>query len=427
VIIAQSADKTLAGMVWIDDEVPSADLWLQPLATARGRLLDSTTKEPCRHMDLQYSVWVRDLDSAGSFSTANYGKAVTDDEGHFELTGLIVGEIHTLSVLEEWQPSRFPGTSIPVGTVTPQTAAAIELGNFYYRKSRPYQPPTLDEQIASAFDVEESRGSLASKLETAYRDIRLGRQRLLLVFGEPGTSAVREFFRLRFEDPNVRTPLLDFRILLVSTAPAQLTLAAEIARKISPALPAAAHQPDFCLAVVDHAGQLLATANSESLSQDGQFDRGLLLEFIREQSLPPLDARELLAEALRQAAAENKRVIVQETATWCGPCWSLSRFLDEQRSLWEGDYLWVKLDHRWTDAREVAAELRGTPAAMIPWWGMLDADGKLLATSLRADGEGIGFATSYDGRQHVRQMFESTAQRMTPEQIAALVEALKRD
>ena len=134
-----------------------------------------------------------------------------------------------------------------------------------------------------------------------------------------------------------------------------------------------------------------------------------------------------LAEALQRAAAEIKRVIVQETATWCGPCWMLSRFFDDQRSLWGKDYVWLKLDHRWAQAREVAAELRGTPVAGIPWCGILDADGKLLASSLRADGEGIGFATGYDGRQHIRRMLESTAIRMTPEQITAMVDALKRD
>ena len=65
----------------------------------------------------------------------------------------------------------------------------------------------------------------------------------------------------------------------------------------------------------------------------------------------PLDARELLQKAYEQAEREDKRIFLQETATWCGPCQMLSRLLLENRQ-WEKDYIWVKMDHRWTGAIE---------------------------------------------------------------------------
>jgi hypothetical protein len=44
----------------------------------------------------------------------------------------------------------------------------------------------------------------------------------------------------------------------------------------------------------------------------------------------------------------------------------LSRFLDHQRNVWEKDYLWVKLDHRWTGAMDIAKRLRDKSEGGIP-------------------------------------------------------------
>ncbi|MEX0727422.1 MAG: thioredoxin family protein, partial [Planctomycetaceae bacterium] len=168
-------------------------------------------------------------------------------------------------------------------------------------------------------------------------------------------------------------------------------------------------------------GKPIDTAVATDLSTDGKIDREKVLAFLQKNTLEPLDAKTLLDEALAQAKTENKRVIVQETATWCGPCWSLSRFLQQHRDLWETDYIWVKMDHRWTGAQNLMAELRQEAEAGVPWWAILDADGKILVTSNTPEGNNIGFPSAPAEIEHFRTMVEQTAQRMTTEQIKKLV------
>src|SRR5262249_21362247 len=121
-------------------------------------------------------------------------------------------------------------------------------------------------------------------------------------------------------------------------------------------------------------------AEASAAGEDGGVPRDGLAAFLEKHAPTPLDARQLLADPLARAKKENKRILVQETATWCGPCWSLSRFLDRHRGVWSKDYRWVKIDHRWARATEVMKEIRKGNGGGIPWTAILDADGKVLAT-----------------------------------------------
>ena len=134
----------------------------------------------------------------------------------------------------------------------------------------------------------------------------------------------------------------------------------------------------------------------------------------------------MLEEALAQARKENKRVLVQETATWCGPCWMLSRFLDKHREVWTKDYIWVKMDHRWTDAHEVMKALRKGADGGVPWTAILDAEGKVLVTSNNKEGSNIGFPGSPEGIDHFTEMLKKSRIRLTDEDIVTLRKALEQ-
>ncbi len=165
---------------------------------------------------------------------------------------------------------------------------------------------------------------------------------------------------------------------------------------------------------------------AELVTKDKEINRETLAAFLKRHAPPALDARKLLDDSLAQAKRENKRVLIQQTAVWCGPCDRLATFLDDNRQLWEKDYHLgadgYPLVRRGRD-RQIAPR-RG--ARGLPWLAIVNADGKVLATSNKPDdGRNIGFPSEPDAIDHFLHMLKTTAQRMTADDFAKLKNALE--
>ena len=66
-------------------------------------------------------------------------------------------------------------------------------------------------------------------------------------------------------------------------------------------------------------------------------------------------------------------------------------------------------------------------ASGFPWLAILDADGKVLATSNKPDdGSNIGFPSQPDEIDHFLHILRTTAQRMTPDDFAKLKTYLEK-
>jgi len=181
---------------------------------------------------------------------------------------------------------------------------------------------------------------------------------------------------------------------------------------------------DAMLVFADAQGEVLHQEMLGRLVRETELDTVGTTSLLVEHAPEPLDANELLASALADAVAHDKRVIVQETATWCGPCWRLSRYFHANKEKLEEEYILVKMDHRWIDAEQIMEGIRDGASGGIPWWAILDSDGEVLITSNNEDGRNIGFPGSDAGKAHYRTMLETTAQRLDEEQIDALVDAV---
>ncbi len=230
---------------------------------------------------------------------------------------------------------------------------------------------------------------------------------------------------LRYEDPDFREVRDDFLIMALSTSGLENVanveqLLGELNVETTDA------STDFSLLLIDSDGALISESADENLLEEDELSKGAVIEWLRSYIDEPIDARKLFAETLARAKQENKRVLVQETATWCGPCHMLSDFLDENRQ-WEADYIWIKMDHRFTGAREVMAELRDGASGGIPWYAILDSDGEKLATSNDESGDNIGFPSSKDGQKHFKQMLLDTRLSITDDQVDALVARLSKE
>lgn len=93
---------------------------------------------------------------------------------------------------------------------------------------------------------------------------------------------------------------------------------------------------------------------------------------------PDADARADIAAAVEKAAKENKHVLIQWGANWCGWCYKLHDFFAEDqkaKALLDAGYVVVLVD---TDAnRPLLAEMAVEPQG-IPYLTVLDAAGKKL-------------------------------------------------
>ncbi|HEY3393748.1 MAG TPA: carboxypeptidase regulatory-like domain-containing protein [Lacipirellulaceae bacterium] len=418
VIHARSSDKKLAGVVEIGPDDETAMIAVQPMATANGRLIDARNSLPLAGREIVYSVKVPLGDDDAHWRPSFGGKAMTNKDGAFSLTELVVGQRYEISATVHVNDDPNNVSWRGVGNVTPEDASQIDLGDLRLAPLRLALTPA--ERAARAFAVTKTP---VERFEAALADAKISRQQILVLFAAADNSTAKRILELRYED-DVLSGLFDhFQVLAIDKSGENQAGANELASRLQ--IDVENRELPFLLVVAEADGKALAEMPADALSLNGEVQKEMLQAVLKANSLEPLDANALLAEALRQAKADNKRVIVQETATWCGPCWLLSRFLEKHKQVWQDDYILVKMDHRWTGAQEIMKDFRGEADGGIPWFAVLDAEGKILITSNGADGNNIGYPSEESGQAHFRKMLETTAQRLTPAEIASLIDALR--
>lgn len=414
-IHAISSDKTLGAIVEVESNRSSVPLTLQPLGMARGRLLSTDTNETWGGQVILYGVRVPD-ENDRTWSNRFGGRVTTAPDGTFELGTLVPNWEYQMQM-----ETRNDGTIPSVGNFLVKPGESINIGDVSAAPPRkPYVPPTLEERITAAFDVS---GTAVERHAKALDLIGLVKQHLLIVFGIPEDPRIHRLMEIRYSDPDFGPFSDEFRFMAIPTDEERKPDSGKLASILNESLDG--ERSSFLLVLLDSTGTKVATANGDDLSVEGRLSRDRLFEWLREHQPERRDARKLLDDALAAAKQQNKRVLVQETATWCGPCHMLARFLSAN-PVWEKDYVWVKMDHRYSGAREVMAELRGDAEGGIPWFVILDADGEKLATSNDQETKrNIGYPSETSGQNHFEHMLKSTRQRLTDEEIAELIIKLK--
>ncbi len=412
---AVSPDGKLGTITEVEADRTTVILSLVELGSARGKLMTEDGSQVSAGTKLSYGVTIQDKKSG--LSTNRFGGVVTTDKnGEFELTQLVPGKKYECTLFDN------PGGYIlNVARVTVEPGEAKQLGELKTPQQpeppKPYVPPTLEERMRDAFNV---AGTPLERFEKAKSLVKQVNQNLFVVLAKPEDPRTKALMRLRYEGQEFRPYADDFRFMAISTADDKLDGAQALAKALDVSL-----EPgnEFALVVVDHEGKVTGKLTSAQVCEGESFSTERLLAELDKYKTKPLDARELLQKAYEQAEREDKRIFLQETATWCGPCQMLSRLLLENRQ-WEKDYIWVKMDHRWTGAIEVMKELRGEAEGGIPWMVILDAQGNKLVTSNQPEsGANIGFPSEPEGQVHFANMLKATRQRMTDQEIDDLISA----
>jgi len=412
-----SADAKHGAIVEINAEQSTVELRLEKLGIATGLLLTEDGSKPASGVKLIYGIRIEDENQ--ELSMTRFGKVITTDAGgEFLLPNLVPAWNYELTVHDH--PS---GYVLNVANVTVEPGESKQIGEFKIPGlPKPYVPPTLEERIAAAFAVP---GTPLERFEKAKQLIDQVNQNLLIVFADPADIRVKSLMRIRFDHQDFRPYQDDFRFMAISTSADALGSAQDLAGSLEVA---SVHRDrGFFLVLLNRDGQVIAKISDDQVCDADDVSKDLLFSQLNKYKTTPLDARELLDAALATARREDKRVIVQETATWCGPCHMLSGLL-QRNCDWQKDYVWVKMDHRWTGAVEIMQQLREGADGGIPWFAILDAQGNKLATSnLPKSGRNIGFPSEAEGQEHFMNMLKSTRQRMTDQEIVDLASSAKSE
>jgi hypothetical protein len=147
-------------------------------------------------------------------------------------------------------------------------------------------------------------------------------------------------------------------------------------------------------------------------------------EFIAQHGPQQVDAQEKWNEAFAEASSSERRVWARISQRYCGPCFRMARWLDNQQVLLEKDYVMLKIDDvRDLNGRDVAERLTGGQQHGVPFHAIFDSNGELLIDSAGPLGN-IGHPSNVEGKKHLRKMLHETRKNLTDAEIDQLVESL---
>jgi len=152
------------------------------------------------------------------------------------------------------------------------------------------------------------------------------------------------------------------------------------------------------------------------------------------QSTPTADA--ILKEARAKAAKENKNVMVIFHASWCGWCHKMDTLLNDP-SIKDFFYKNYVITHlvisESKDKKNLenpgAAELNkqwGGADQGIPFWVIIDNNGKILADSQKKRGENVGCPATAEEVAHFINVLKKTSS-ITDDQIAKVEKRFRRN
>jgi hypothetical protein len=148
-------------------------------------------------------------------------------------------------------------------------------------------------------------------------------------------------------------------------------------------------------------------------------------EFIHQYAPERHNAEEKWQAALDEAAKTNRRVWVRISGRYCGPCFMLTRWLDDQQKLLAKDYVLLKIDSGSdTQSEKIVNRLLRDQQLSIPFSVIFDASSKLLVDSVGPLGN-VGFPSGDEGKRQLRKMLLQTRQNLTDAEIDRLVESVK--
>lgn len=186
------------------------------------------------------------------------------------------------------------------------------------------------------------------------------------------------------------------------------------------------------LTILNADGQVIANQETGSLESkiEGktEHDPISVLNFLSENQAPYLDAESLLATAINQARKQNKKVFVHFGAPWCFWC---HRFEDwmadvEVTKIFAKDFVSIKIDvDRTLQGKVLHERLTKGKEGGIPWFAVLDSQGKTIADSYRMNGKNLGYPFTDQEIEVFTKLIKEVSKKIDAKDLGKLAKSLK--
>lgn len=182
------------------------------------------------------------------------------------------------------------------------------------------------------------------------------------------------------------------------------------------------------LVILDEDGKQLHTQDTGKLEEGDHHVPAKVLEVLKKWQATPPTADEVLAAALEKAKAEKKAVFLDFSAPWCVWCQRLDAFRQrpEIAKVFDAAFISVKVDvDRFKGGKQLNAKYGGGRAG-LPFFVILDADGKKIGDSIASPGGNVGFPVKPEEIGHFIDLIRKAAPNLKDEQIETLENGLKK-
>jgi thiol-disulfide isomerase/thioredoxin len=152
-------------------------------------------------------------------------------------------------------------------------------------------------------------------------------------------------------------------------------------------------------------------------------------------------ADQVLTQAEATAKAEHKKILLVFSASWCGPCQKLEKFLDDPvvHSVMEKSFVTAHMDvmenpkdqlHASNPGGELEMAKLGGGDQGVPYYAMLDDSGEWIADSKMPAGDGppenLGYPSGPDQIDWFLHMVKKAAPDMAAEDVKTLRDFLEK-
>jgi thioredoxin-related protein len=233
-----------------------------------------------------------------------------------------------------------------------------------------------------------------AQVEKASERAKKDDKRILLMFGGDWCGWCHKLHDVFASNPEIRKTLAnEYVLVMIDTVSPNANSLLETCK--------AALTPDELqkrmgypfLAVLDPSAKVVKAQPTDVLEEGDHHDPKRVLDFLTRFAPVHPDAKIVLEEALSRASAADKRLFLTFGAPWCGWCHRLEDLFAEPEvaAILEREFVVTKIDvDRMKGGKDIMMNYRSSQAGGIPWYTILDAKAKSLATSDCPDGN-IGY------------------------------------